>query len=148
MLAGQNVAELHRAAERGDAAQVRRLLAAAADPAALVAAADRAHSMNAVHHAVRNSAHNLELLRLLLQANPSAATARTTAGGTPLHQAVWSRTGCVGAVRLLLEAAPSSAAAHNDEGLTPFEVLCMSGQYTRWDEGRCCAARLLMAGVR
>ena len=150
MLAGRSVTELHRAARRGDVAGVRRLLAAAPDPGALVAAADEGHSRgNVVHFAAYNSAHNLELLRLLLQANLSAAAACTADGDTPLHWAARDYRPCEVAVRLLLQAAPSSAAARNDVGQTPFDVLCAHWRiagYDGYEEDRCCAARLLMAG--
>ena len=110
---------------------VRRLLAAAPDPAALVAGADEAHSsMSAIHLLAYNSAHSLEILRLLLQASPSAAAACTAAGDTPLHRAAGRRSGCAGAVRLLLEAAPSVAAARNDQGDTPLHLASRSRSKT------------------
>ena len=138
--------DLWMAIIRGDAEEVRQQLAAAPDPAALVAAADEAHSVNAVHCAAAQNNHNLELLRLLLQASPSAAAACTAAGDTPLHRAARDYRPCAGAVRLLLEAAPASAAARNHEGQTPFEWLCRHWRIAGFNEDRCCAARLLMAG--
>ena len=123
--------DLRIAIAEQDVTAVRHLLAAAPDPAALVAGAGEAHSsMSAIHLIKYNSAHSLELLRLLLQASPSAAAACTAAGDTPLHRAAGSRSGCAGAVRLLLEAAPSVAAARNDEGDTPLHLASRSRSKT------------------
>ena len=150
----KNVIFLHLAVATGGVEAVQRQLAAAPDPAVLVAAVDEGWEwMNAIHYAAQLSAHKPELLRRLLQANPLAATSCTTIGDTPLHLAAGSLKECAGSVRLLLQAAPATAATRrpsqlqqNCEGQTPFEVLCAPWRHVRWNEDKCCAARLLMAG--
>ncbi|EFN53863.1 hypothetical protein CHLNCDRAFT_135974 [Chlorella variabilis] len=95
--------KLHQAAEKGDEAAVRQLLAAGA----------RADQVN-LHGSLplhRASHYGHEgVVRLLLEAAPATASAVNSHGKTPLHCAadsLWSASG--GVVRLLLSAAPATA---------------------------------------
>jgi len=100
---------------------VRQLLASASDPATMVAATTfDGLNCNAVHYAA-SAPGGVEVLRVLIDANPAAAAATDSLGSTPLHGAA-SR-GNVEAVRLLLEAAPSSASMENSRGIMPFEAM-------------------------
>ncbi len=107
---------------------VRQILAAAPDPAAFVAAADL-DGLNAVHWAA-SVPHRVNVLRVLLEANPAAAAATTSIGTTPLHLAAGH--GDPEAVRLLLEAAPAAASKQNSDGRMPFEVVRWARDGDRW----------------
>ena len=104
--AAAEVVELCQAVKAGDVGRVRHLLAAAPDPAALVAGADE-HGRNALHQAFGESRPNLELVRLLVVACPAAAAADNVYGYTPFHSAAIY--GHVDAARLLLKAMPAAA---------------------------------------
>lgn len=82
--------DLHQASMNGDVERVRRLLAAAPDPAALVAAPLAADNFKrTVLDSVASLPRaNLEMLRLLIDCNPAAAAAQSPEGWTPLHLAV------------------------------------------------------------
>ena len=86
---------------------MRHLLAAAPDPAALVAATDGHSGTNALHQALSRSPVNLAVVRSLVAACPTAAAARDRVGLTPFHLAAMH--GHIDAVRLLLAAVPEAA---------------------------------------
>lgn len=76
---------LHVAAGRGDAARVRALLAAGADPAAL----DSAIGASPLHHAAQSG--SVDVVRLLLEAGAPVDLQAPSHGMTPLMVAVWHR---------------------------------------------------------
>lgn len=98
--------ELRDAALAGDVERVRRLLAAAPDPAALVADADDG-GRNALYYAIGGHVADSEIVSVLTAVCPAAAADRSTWGVTPFHFA--ARRGQVDVVRLLLAACPSAA---------------------------------------
>lgn len=100
-------AQLQKAVLTRDVESVRRLLAAAPDAAALVAAQDRLRQ-NALHWAAFDrSPAGPEIVRLLLNVSPAPATACDSLGSTPAHYA--AAMVCPVSLLMLLSAAPSAA---------------------------------------
>jgi ankyrin repeat protein len=111
----QGLTALHVAAGRGDAAGVRALLAAGADPLAL----DSAIGASPLHHAAQSG--SVEVMRLLLEAGAPVDLQAPTQGMTPLMVAVWHRRPAV--VAFLLDVPEINVAATNILGLTPAGVV-------------------------
>lgn len=100
-------AELHAAVQQGAVESVRRVLEAAPDAAALVAAQDRLRR-NALHWAAFDrSPAGPEIVRLLLDVNPSLATACDVHGSTPAYYA--AALVCPDSLLMLLSAGSSAA---------------------------------------
>lgn len=110
--------ELHRGAQRGDAAAVQRLLAAGA----AVHAAD-SFGFSALCHAAFGSG-DASTVRLLLDAGASPILATST-GMLPIHAAAMQ--GRTEALRVLLTAAPAKALAVDHGGVTPLLTACRAG---------------------
>lgn len=137
---------LHQAATSGDIERVRRLLAAAPDPAALIAAPLVADNFKwtVLDSVASLPSANLEMLRLLIDCNPAAAAAQSPEDWTPLHLAV--DCGSAEAVQLLLEVAPASATRKDSCGATPLESLMgLISSFGFWDDNHRRSARLLLA---
>ena len=107
---------------------MRRLLAVAPNPAALVAGADQ-HGENALHQALLERRANMELVSLLVAACPAAAAANDGFGYTPFH---WAAShGHVDAVRLLFAAVPEAALVTGTDrwkGRLPLHVAAGNGR--------------------
>jgi uncharacterized protein len=145
----EGLTSLHRAAGAGDTARVQSLLREGEDPLAL----DGKMGVSVLHKAVYSG--NPETVALLLRDGALVNQASPSNGNTPLHDALYFRTGHdLRMVRALLTAKPSLA-IRNRAGFTPLESAKLlkhtdiAEELGRYEAARQSAtSRALMQAVR